>query len=101
MGLKHFIGGIFVSVMVLSSMVSCQSSPTSPAQVVAYQAATLAIVNGTLIDGTGAQPVPDAVILIAGDKILAVGSRRTLAVPAGARKLDVGGASILPGFINA
>ncbi len=60
----------------------------------------LALVNGTLIDGTGADPVPDAVIIIQGDRIAAVGSRTATEIPAGAQIVDVGGATMLPGFFN-
>ena len=38
-------------------------------------AQTTAIVGGTVIDGTGASAVPDAVILINGKKITAVGKK--------------------------
>jgi imidazolonepropionase-like amidohydrolase len=62
---------------------------------------SLALVNGTLIDGTGAQPIPNAALLIAGDRIVAAGSAAALQIPAGVTTLDVGGAAILPGFINA
>jgi imidazolonepropionase-like amidohydrolase len=62
---------------------------------------TLALVNGTLIAGTGAQPIRGAVVLIARDRIVAVGPADRLQVPAGAATIDVGGATILPGFINA
>lgn len=62
---------------------------------------TLVLVNGTLIDGTGAEPIPDAVLIIQGERIVAVGSREDIKIPAGARVIDVTGATILPGFINA
>jgi imidazolonepropionase-like amidohydrolase len=71
--------------------------PTAPS----ISAATLALVNGTLIDGTGANPIPDAVVLIGEGHIIAVGPRSRVTPPAGAQVLDVGGATILPGFINA
>ncbi len=61
----------------------------------------VALVNGTLIDGAGSEPVPDAVLLIQGERILAVGARKTLKIPRGANVIDVAGATILPGFINA
>jgi imidazolonepropionase-like amidohydrolase len=63
--------------------------------------ATLALAGGTLIDGTGADPVPDAVVLIADDKILAAGPRASIRVPENVRTIDLDGAAILPGFINA
>jgi imidazolonepropionase-like amidohydrolase len=80
------------------------TSPVTPTAAVSLstgQATTLAIVGGMLIDGTGAGPVANAVILIAGDRIVAVGARSGVAVPDNARRIDVHGATILPGFINA
>ncbi len=62
---------------------------------------TLALVNTVLIDGTGAAPVQDAVVLISDKKIFAVGTAKTLRVPAGVRTINLGGATMLPGFINA
>jgi imidazolonepropionase-like amidohydrolase len=60
----------------------------------------VAIVNGTLIDGTGAAPVRDAILLVQGDRILAAGPRSTVVVPKGVTEIDAGGGTILPGFIN-
>jgi imidazolonepropionase-like amidohydrolase len=62
---------------------------------------TLALVNGTLIDGTGADPLPDAVVVIQKGRIIAVGSHVEVDVPVDAKIIDVQGATILPGFINA
>lgn len=61
----------------------------------------IALVNGTLIDGTGASPVADAVVLIQNDRILAAGPRASVSIPAGAQAIDVKGGTILPGFIDA
>jgi imidazolonepropionase-like amidohydrolase len=62
---------------------------------------SLALVGGTLIDGTGAPPVADGVLLVEGDRIRAAGARSGIALPAEARLVDVAGAFVLPGFINA
>ena len=70
-------------------------APTSSAPV------TLALVHGKLIDGTGAAPVADATVLIATDKIVAVGPTASTPVPSGVQTVDLHGAAILPGFINA
>jgi len=61
--------------------------------------AVTAIRAGTLIDGTGAAPVKNAVILVQGDRITAVGTN--VPVPAGATVVDLSGATVLPGFIDA
>ena len=60
-----------------------------------------ALTNARLIDGSGAGPVEDAVLLIQDGRILAAGKKGGVSIPAGARVIDVGGGTILPGFINA
>lgn len=54
---------------------------------------------GRLIDGVSAQPVADAVIVIEGDRIARVGPG--IAVPPGARVIDLSGYTVLPGLIDA
>ncbi|MGD0273248.1 MAG: amidohydrolase family protein [Gaiellaceae bacterium] len=78
---------------------SSGSIKTDPALATAL-ATPLALVNGTLIDGTGARPVENAVVLIKGKRIVFAGPRRKVAIPARARRIDVHGGTILPGFIN-
>ncbi|UCC38749.1 MAG: amidohydrolase family protein [Candidatus Aminicenantes bacterium] len=60
----------------------------------------IALVGGTLIDGTGTQPVPNTTVLIKGQKIEAVGLSDKVKIPKGAKKIDVSGKWILPGFID-
>ena len=62
--------------------------------------ASLVLVNGTLIDGTGSDPVFDAVMVIDGERISAVGTRDQIVVPLNTTIIDVQGATIMPGFIN-
>jgi imidazolonepropionase-like amidohydrolase len=90
-----------LSVLLLGEAGCSLDYPLAKATATAAPQATLALINGTLIDGTGADPVPDAVVLIAGDKILTAGPRAATMIPKNVRKIDVGGAAILPGFINA
>ena len=58
-----------------------------------------AVRAGVLIDGSGGAPVRNAVILIQGERITAVGAG--LAIPAGATILDLSAYTVLPGFIDA
>ena len=51
-----------------------------------------------LIDGRGGAPMAPAMVRVEGDRIAEVGSR--LAVPAGARVIDLGDATLLPGLID-
>jgi imidazolonepropionase-like amidohydrolase len=54
-----------------------------------------------LIDGTGAPPLEGAAVVVRGDTIEAVGRADAVKVPEGARTIDLGDATLLPGFIDA
>jgi hypothetical protein len=60
----------------------------------------LVISGGTLIDGLGGAPLENAVIVIEGNRISAVGAEGDVAVPNGAQMLDASGKYILPGLID-
>lgn len=60
----------------------------------------VALVGATLVDGTGAPPIPNATILVEGSRISAVGPRRAVVVPSGTTVIDVAGKYLLPGFID-
>jgi imidazolonepropionase-like amidohydrolase len=66
-------------------------SAQTPGPVIAVRAARL-------IDGRGTAPIAPAVVLIRGDRLASVGA--TLPIPAGARLIDLGGATLLPGLID-
>ena len=61
-------------------------------------AAVTVIRAARLIDGRGGPPLSPAMVRIEGEKIAAVGS--SLPVPAGARQINLGDATLLPGFID-
>lgn len=72
------------------------------ALLIAQQAAapaTTVIRAGTMIDGSGAAPVANAVIVVQDGRITAAGAN--VAVPAGATIVDLSGWTVLPGFIDA
>src|SRR5437870_6538245 len=58
------------------------------------------LLGATLIDGTGAAPVPDAAVLINDGRISAVGPRQSVSRPANADVIDVSGLTLLPGLID-
>ena len=60
-----------------------------------------ALVNGVIIDGTGAASLPNGGVVIRGERILVVGPTDRIAIPSDAEVVDVKGAAIVPGFINA
>jgi imidazolonepropionase-like amidohydrolase len=63
--------------------------------------ATQAFVGVRILDGGGAEPVEDGVILVRDGRIQAVGPRRRIAVPPGAERTDLAGRTVMPGLVNA
>lgn len=63
-------------------------------------AETIALVNGTILDGNGGAPIRRGVLVIEGRRIAAVGGPRT-AIPIGARRIDVSGKFLIPGMMDA
>ena len=62
---------------------------------------TRVLTGATLIDGTGAAPVPDAAVVIDGDRITAAGPRAALSWSADAEVIDARGRTLIPGLIDA
>ncbi len=60
-----------------------------------------AFVGATVIDGSGAAPLPEATVLVEGERVVAVAPRRALELPARARIVEVGGKWIIPGLVDA
>jgi len=59
------------------------------------------LTGATLIDGTGAAPVPDAAVVIEDGRVTEAGPRAALAWPADAEVIDARGRSVIPGLIDA
>lgn len=82
--LSFFLLGLLIHV-------KCEATQAAPVEIIVLQAAQM-------IDGTGAAPLRPAMIRIDGDRIVAVGAK--VSVPAGARVIDLGDATLLPGLID-
>jgi imidazolonepropionase-like amidohydrolase len=54
-----------------------------------------------LIDGTGVAPITNAVVIVTDNKITAVGDANSVRIPSGAKVVDLGDVTLLPGFIDA
>lgn len=67
-------------------------------------AETLALVGGTVIDtgdwGRSRADIDEAVVIVEGGEIVAVGPRDAVAVPAGARVVNAAGKYIVPGLVD-
>ena len=64
----------------------------------AQQAELKALVGGTLIDGYGATPIKNSVVIIEGTKIKAVGTIETINIPENAEVISTEGMTVLPGL---
>ena len=99
---------MFLPPLVLALLVAAAASPAAaqaPAalsettrQFVAVDAPVVALRGVTVIDGTGAPARSGQTIVIRDGRIAAVGS--DVAVPAGARVLDLAGHTVIPGLIG-
>jgi imidazolonepropionase-like amidohydrolase len=63
--------------------------------------AVTAFVGATVVDGTGAAPIENGVVLVSGGRITAVGPASKVIVPPSATRVDLAGRTLLPGFVNA
>ena len=88
-------GILTVSILVCLIVGSC----TQQAELIEGEA--LVVFEGaTLIDGTGAAPVPDAVIVLQGDQILRIGKKGDFRYPDDATIYDLEGKWVIPGLIE-
>ena len=83
---------ILAAVLVATTTAQQRPGPVSP------PGRPIALVGGTLIDGTGAAPVRNSVVLIRGDRIERIGTVGSLAVPAGYDQVSTDGMTVLPGL---
>lgn len=56
------------------------------------------ITHVTLIDATGARPIPDATVVIVGDRIKEIGASQSVKAPKEAQRLDASGKFLIPGL---
>ena len=69
-------------------------------QFIRADAAVIALAHVRVIDGTGAAPLEDQTVVIAGGKIQSVSPSATATVPANAQTLDLKGYTVLPGLVG-
>jgi imidazolonepropionase-like amidohydrolase len=82
------------SVLALASPIVCQTPSASPSS------ALTVIKAGTLIDGTSETPRQNQLIFVRGERIEKVADASAV-IPAGAKVIDLSGATVLPGLIDA
>lgn len=91
---RRQLSALLATVVLASAPLAAQdSSLASPG--------TFVLRAAHLIDGTGAAEINNAAIIVVGDSITWVGTAANVKAPAGARTIDLGDATLLPGFIDA
>ncbi|HQZ16470.1 MAG TPA: amidohydrolase family protein [Vicinamibacteria bacterium] len=83
----------FALTLLFALPASAQTPPPAP------KTEVLALKAARLFDGTREATVANGVVIVEGGKVKAAGPG--LAIPAGARVIDLGDATLLPGFIDA
>ena len=81
----------FSIVFLIFVAVSVQAADTTTAT---------AIVGGTVVDMEGKAPLENAVIVVEGERIAAIGKAGSIKVPNGAEQIDVKGTWLIPGLMN-
>jgi len=81
-------------------VVAAVSAPLAAGWSQTPQDARWALVGGTVITATGEPPIRDAVVVMEGRRIAAVGPRASTPLPRGTRAVDATGQFITPGLID-
>ncbi|MEQ1891672.1 MAG: amidohydrolase, partial [Planctomycetota bacterium] len=61
---------------------------------------SVALVGGKVVSMRGDEVIEDGVVVVEGNRIIAVGARGTVSVPADAQVFDVSGTTVLPGLVD-
>lgn len=93
----------------LTVLAACNVNPIPTSSPVARHTPTvrpvpadaLVIENGDVIDGTGAAPIQDGIVIVLKDRILAVSHAADFSIPPDTTVIDAKGGTIMPGIINA
>ena len=90
-----FPGLLAAALAALFALTACTAAPPA-----IDGAGTITIAGATLIDGTGAPPIKDAVVIIRGDRIERAGARADVPMPEGGEVIDATGKFLIPGLID-
>lgn len=90
--MKHTHSTFLIALLLVSSFLSVPSTKA--------QSPVTVIEGGTLIDGTRNRPLKGAVVVVRGNRILAIGKKGAVRFPRDARIIRADGKFILPGLID-
>jgi imidazolonepropionase-like amidohydrolase len=87
---RRFSGAALLTLSAVLLACSCSSAPPP----------SLAITHVTLIDATGAAPMPDMTVFVADEQIAAIGQSKSVFIPRSTKTLDAGGKFLIPGLAD-
>lgn len=93
---RSFLRSALAAALVMAAAALATAQPMAPSA----PKPTLALVGGQVIDGYEGPPIHDGVVLIAGDRIVAVGPRSEVVIPPGTQIISTEGMSVLPGLMD-
>ena len=78
-----------------------QRAPIALSMPRAMPSGSVALIGARVVTMNGDEVLPDADLVITGNRIAAVGARGSVAIPAGATRLDAAGTTVAPGLIDS
>jgi imidazolonepropionase-like amidohydrolase len=96
---RNSLRAVCVAVLAGLSAACTDNPPADSAS--AGSGALMAFTGAVIIDGTGAPAVKDGVLVVSEGRIQAVGPASEVEVPQGAMRINLEGAYVVPGFVNA
>jgi imidazolonepropionase-like amidohydrolase len=104
--MRLLLGSAFAGGLVVAAMVDVSSQGAGGARAAAYYNEfrvapdqVIAVRAGRMFDARAGRMLTNQVILVRGDRIVDIGP--SVAIPTGARVIDLSGATVLPGLIDA
>ena len=96
--MRKLINVIAIGLLVAACSAADQPASNEPATTLE---GLIAFAGATIIDGTGAAPIENGVLLVRDGRIEAVGTAADVPIPVGAERINVRERTIIPGLINA
>lgn len=86
------------ALLAAAALAAAQSPAVRP--FISVSAPVVALTHVRVLDGTGAPAVEDQTLIIAHGKIAALGPAAAVAIPSGAKVLDLSGDTVIPGLVG-
>ncbi|MEO6224442.1 MAG: alpha/beta fold hydrolase [Sphingomicrobium sp.] len=90
----------FIVLALVTGLGAAPVAAQQPATASVAAPPAIAIVGADLLPMTGVERVRDQTVIVAGDRIVAVGPRQSVRIPAGARVIEASGQVLTPGLVD-